>query len=163
MNKTLNRSFNEDNKFGKRGTVKTKKDKLLNIPNKNSDAKKIQKSSSSQSIVKLGSLRITNVDNTNNKLKKKLVRKKTLKLNKKLNAISKNIRNMSNSINNPNEFYMNFFNSIIQKKNRSTLEEEKDEKIKRNYSPVKDIKTVVTTKGSKKMVNMLDDEKSKNN
>jgi hypothetical protein len=70
---------------------------------------------------------------------------------------------MSNSINNPNEFYMNFFNSIIQKKNLSAYEEEKEEKTKSNYSPIKDIKNVLTTKASKKMVKMLDDEKGKNN
>ena len=35
-------------------------------------------------------------------------------MNRKLNTISKNIENANNAINNPNEFYMNFFNNIIQ-------------------------------------------------
>ena len=70
---------------------------------------------------------------------------------------------MSNSINNPNEFYMNFFNNILQKENRSAYEEEKEEKIKRKYSPIKDIKTVISAKESQKFLDVLNDEKSKNN
>jgi len=164
FNKSINRSFNEENKFDKRGTMKIRKDKLQNFSYKNSAAKRFQKSSSSKSILELKSLKITNIDNTNNnKAKKKLIRKKTLNLNKKLNTISKNIQNMSNSINNPNEFYMNFFNNIIQKENRSVYEEEKDQNIKRKYSQVKDIKTVLSAKESKKILDIFDDEKSKNN
>jgi len=157
-----NRSFNEDNKFDKRGTVKIKKDKFLQFSHKNTDKNKFIKSSSTKSLVKLKSLKITNIDKEN-KQKKKLVRKKTLNLNKKLNTISKNIKNMSNSINNPNEFYMNFFNNILQKENRSAYEEEKEEKIKRKYSPIKDIKTVISAKESQKFLDVLNDEKSKNN
>ena len=164
FNKSIDRSFNEENKFDKRGTMKIRKDKLQNFSYKNSAAKRFQKSSSSKSILELKSLKITNIDNTNNnKAKKKLIRKKTLNLNKKLNTISKNIQNMSNSINNPNEFYMNFFNNIIQKENRSVYEEEKDQNIKRKYSQVKDIKTVLSAKESKKILDIFDDEKSKNN
>ena len=113
--------------------MKIKKDKLLQFSHKNTDTNKYIKSSSTKSLVKLKSLKITNSDKEN-KQKKKLVRKKTLNLNKKLNTISKNIKNMSNSINNPNEFYMNFFNNILQKENSSVYVEEKEEKIKRKYS-----------------------------
>ena len=142
--------------------MKIKKDKLLQFSHKNTDTNKYIKSSSTKSLVKLKSLKITNSDKEN-KQKKKLVRKKTLNLNKKLNTISKNIKNMSNSINNPKEFYMNFFNNILQKENRSVYEEEKEEKIKRKYSPIKDIKTLLSAKESQKILDVFNDEKSKNN
>ena len=48
------------------------------------------------------------------KIKRKITKKKLVKVNRKLNTISKNIENANNAINNPNEFYMNFFNNIIQ-------------------------------------------------
>ena len=162
FNRAINKSFNEENKFDKKGTVKIRKDKNLSFSPKNCVLKKLPKSSSSKSILKLKSLKITSIDNANNKLKKKIVRKKALNLNQKLNTISKNIRNMSNSINNPNEFYMNFFNNIIQKENRSVYEEEKEEKFKKKYSPIKDIKTVLSFKESNKVINVFEDEKSKN-
>ena len=44
--------------------------------------------------------------------KKKIVNKQFI--GKRLNTISKNIKNANDVINNPNEFYMNFFNNIIQ-------------------------------------------------
>ena len=44
----------------------------------------------------------------------KIVNKKAF-IGKRLNTISKNIQNANEVINNPNEFYMNFFNNIIQK------------------------------------------------
>jgi hypothetical protein len=167
FSKLINRPINE-NKFEKRGILKIKRGKSLHFFHKNPEVTKLHKSSSSKSIIKLKTLKITNIDNNNNnnnKLKKKLVRKKTLNLNKKLNTITKNIKNMSNSINNPNEFYMNFFNNIIQKENRSIYEEDKEEKFKRNSPPKKDTKTILSVKESKeikKMVNFIDDKKSKN-
>ena len=47
---------------------------------------------------------------------------------KKLNTISKNIENTNNAINNPNEFYMNFFNNIIKNENDIVKAESKKEK-----------------------------------
>lgn len=142
--------------------MKPRKDKFLPFSHKNSDIKKMVKSSSSKSILKLKSLNITNIENAN-KSKRKVIRKKSLNLNKKLNTISKNIKNMSNSINNPNEFYIKFFNNILQKENRSVYEEEKEQKINIKYTPIKDIKTVVSAKESQKLLDIFDDEKSKNN
>jgi hypothetical protein len=46
--------------------------------------------------------------------KKKIINKKSL-IGKKLNVISKNIQNAKEAINNPNEFYMNFFSNILKK------------------------------------------------
>ena len=51
-----------------------------------------------------------------NKIKRKFSKKKIIKVNKKLNAITKNIESTNNAINNPNEFYTNFFNNILNKK-----------------------------------------------
>ena len=61
------------------------------------------------------------------KSKRKMVKKKTL-IGKKLNVISKNIQNAKEAINNPNEFYMNFFNNII----KSNFNEEHDGKKKKS-------------------------------
>jgi hypothetical protein len=52
-------------------------------------------------------------------------------MNKKLNTISKNIKTANESINNPNEFYMNFFNNIIQKSGLDD-EDKKSKKDKKN-------------------------------
>jgi hypothetical protein len=56
-------------------------------------------------------------------VKRKIIKKKTL-IGKKLNAITKNIRNANEAINNPNEFYMNFFNNILQKESFANKEED---------------------------------------
>jgi hypothetical protein len=160
FNKTIIRPFNEGNKFCK---LKTKKDKSPHFSNKNFDIQNSQKSSSSKGLLKLKSLKMTNIFNTN-KFKKKFMTKKSLNLNKKLNVISKNIKNMSNSINNPNEFYMNFFNNILQKENHSEYEEEKEGKFfKKNYSPINKLKTVLSANENDKMVNEFDDGKNKSN
>ena len=62
--------------------------------------------------------------------KRKLSKKKLIKVNKKLYTISKNIESANNAINNPNEFYMNFFNNIIQKDIDKTGDNSKKEKKK---------------------------------
>ncbi len=46
--------------------------------------------------------------------KKKIINRKSL-IGKKLNVISKNIQNAKEAINNPNEFYMNFFSNILKR------------------------------------------------
>ena len=62
--------------------------------------------------------------------KKKQLNKKSL-IGIKLNVISKNIQNANEAINNPNEFYINFFNNIIQKESSVNINED-NEKIKKN-------------------------------
>ena len=49
------------------------------------------------------------------KTKKKLVKKQSINLNKKLNIISNNIKNTSKNINSPEEFYTTFFNNLLIK------------------------------------------------
>ena len=53
------------------------------------------------------------------KSKKKLSKKKPVKINQQLNIISKNIETTSKNINNPGEFYIDFFKNIIAKESRS--------------------------------------------
>ena len=54
------------------------------------------------------------------KIKRIQTRKKSSKIHRQLNIITKNIENASNNINNPNSFYSNFFKNIIDKKTRKT-------------------------------------------
>ena len=56
--------------------------------------------------------------------KKRKNQKKNQNLNKQLNTISKNIQKTNEAINNPNEFYINFFNNIIQRSGYGEQEEE---------------------------------------
>lgn len=61
---------------------------------------------------------IKKINSLSNKFKWKSSKKKKyskLVVNKKLNIISKNIKVANKNINNPNEFYMDFFNNIIKK------------------------------------------------
>ena len=51
-------------------------------------------------------------------------KKKPETINKQLNIISENIKNTSNNINNPQEFYLNLFNDIIAKESKSSNDEE---------------------------------------
>ena len=70
-----------------------------------------------------------------NKIKRKISKKKLVKVKKKLSVITKNIQNTNKAINNPNEFYMNFFNDIIQKETFDIkIDNNKDEKKKKNLS-----------------------------
>ena len=63
------------------------------------------------------------------KIKRKIP-KKNQNLNKKLNVISKNIQNTNEAINNPNEFYVNFFNDIIRRSGYGEQESEDEVDIK---------------------------------
>ena len=73
---------------------------------------------------------------TQNKNKKKVTNEKAL-IGKRLNAISKNIQNAKEAISNPNEFYVNLFNDIIQRESTFNInpddEKEKVNKINNNF------------------------------
>ena len=66
---------------------------------------------------------------SNTKGGRRYTNKKTIQVNQKLNVISKNIQNANEVINNPNEFYMNLFNNILQKEENANDEEEKEQKV----------------------------------
>ena len=91
--------------------------------NKLIDIKKLKKFLSSQNVN--NSFKFNSPFNEENKTKKKFVKKKSSNLNKKLNIISNNIINTSKIINNPEEFYTNFFNNIIIKESNAKVYEKK--------------------------------------
>ena len=128
-NNTLNKKFmnRKSSTFGKlekplnrRGSV------ALNSPNKLD--KRISPFGSLRNSIRI---RYSNIYSPN-KIRRKLTKKKLIKVNKKLNTITKNIENTNNAINNPNEFYMNFFNNIIKKNSIiNIVDEPKKEKEKK--------------------------------
>ena len=65
-----------------------------------------------------------------NKAKRKISKSKLVKVKKKLSVITRNIQNTNNIINNPNEFYMNFFNDIIKNKSFAIKKDDDKEKNK---------------------------------
>ena len=111
-NSNNNKSTHNNNKTNKSLSVT----KLAQIKKKNL--------LSSQTIIKSKTLKFTQINDTP-KSKKRSSKKKNQNMNMKLKAISQNIKIANESINNPYEFYMNFFNNIIQ---RSSL----DDKGKKN-------------------------------
>ena len=98
----LNKKLIKNNEIKERKSFSS--NKIPEITNK--------KFCSSQNIDGKNLLKISN--HVSSKNRRKLSNKKN-HVNKMLNAISKNIQKTNESINNPNEFYMNFFNDIIQK------------------------------------------------
>ena len=87
------------------------------------DKRKLTKFPSSQNI--LNCLKFNSPLTEDIKNKKKLVKKESSNLNKKLNIISNNIKNTSKIINNPEEFYTDFFNNILIKESSAKVYEKK--------------------------------------
>lgn len=92
-----------------------KKGKYLGSSNQLIEIKKNGKFSLTRNYADLKVNRTPNLDSR----KIKRSSKKKPGINKQLNKISKNIKNTSNNINNPEEFYKNLFNNIIQRESRS--------------------------------------------
>ena len=102
----------------------------------------------------------------NKKVKKKMTKKKPEKINQQLNIISKNIENTSKNINNPEEFYMNFFTNIIAKKTKSVNGDEKAENnVDNMLSPNSGEVSVSnnTKRRSSKYLNILDSASKESN
>ena len=87
------------------------------------DKRKLTKFPSSQNI--LNCLKFNSPFTEDIKTKKKCVKKESSNLNKKLNIISNNIKNTSKIINNPEEFYTDFFNNILIKESSAKVYEKK--------------------------------------
>ena len=90
---------------------------LTNIDKKNETKNRRHESVKNLLEKKQSNINIIDIINkkfTNTNKKKK--RKSDINVNKKLNLISKNIQGANKNINNPEEFYMDFFNNIIKKK-----------------------------------------------
>ena len=107
-----------------------KKGKYLGSSNKLIEIKNNDKFLSTRNYADLKVNRTPNLDSR--KLKRSP--KKKSGINKQLNIISKNIKNTSRNINNPEEFYKNLFNNIIQRESRSFNGDKEENKILHFYS-----------------------------
>ena len=88
---------------------------------------------------------------------RKNTKKKPEKINKQLNIISKNIESSSKNINNPEEFYMNFFTNIIAKESRRFNEDENsDSNNKRIIDNSMELNNVNTNRKSSNPINVFD-------
>ena len=67
-----------------------------------------------------------------------------------MNIISKNIKNTSNNINNPQEFYFNLFNNIIAKESKMSNDEESNIKANNTLNKYSDLKKPLNKKQSNK-------------
>ena len=100
---------------------KTKREKLESSGKIFLQIKKSDNFASTRNIIDLRKINTPILEGR--KLKRK---KKPEKINKQLNIISKNIKNTSHNINNPQDFYFNLFNNIIAKEKSCVEEEGKD-------------------------------------
>jgi len=151
-----------DGEINQKNKLKYKLKRKSDNIKKNSDIKseikfneiKNKKFSSSKSIKKFKN---TNIDSVY-KFNRKTYNKKNQQVNKELNTISQNIKNTNNAINNPNEFYMNFFNNIIQRSGYCDQEDEekiikgkKEKKISiTNHSGIKHNYTIISARDKAK-------------
>ena len=119
-------------------------DKKVEIKNRRHESvKNLLEKKPSKSNINIIDIINKNYTNTNN-LKNK--RKSDINVNQKLNLISKNIQGANKNINNPEEFYMDFFNNIIKQKSvgvekfedknngNKTSNENLYEKMQKNYT-----------------------------
>jgi len=114
----------KQNSFGNTSDSNKSKKNIKKIStNKIIDIKRLKKFPSSQNI--MNSLKFNSPFIEETKIKKKFIKKESTNLNKKLNIISNNIKNTSRIINNPEEFYMDFFNNILIKESSSKVYEKK--------------------------------------
>ena len=93
----------------------------VNASEKNKDEKLVRgKYESFKKLISRNQSINNNLNSPSSKYKCKSPKKRkndSLGFNKKLNIISKNIKGANKNINNPNEFYMDFFNNIIKQEN----------------------------------------------
>ena len=116
--------------------INTNKSKNFENKNENSNNKSEKSSSLVKNDNKLSKFSVirnskrfgTSKINSPSKMRRKLSKKKLVKVKQKLKSISKNIQSTNNAINNPNEFYMNFFNKIMNKKSFGVVNEKDEEK-----------------------------------
>ena len=114
----------KQNSFGNTSDSNKSKKNIKKIStNKIIDIKRLKKFPSSQNI--MNSLKFNSPFTEDIKIKKKFIKKESSNLNKKLNIISNNIKNTSKIMNNPEEFYMDFFNNILIRETSSKVYEKK--------------------------------------
>ena len=137
LTKTENEEEIDSNKKIKRGKLDSAS-KILQV-------KGNEKLISTRNIIDLRKIKSPTLEHR--KLKKK---KKPEKINKQLNIISKNIKNTSNNINNPQEFYFNLFNNIIAKESKMSNDEESNIKANNTLNKYSDLKKPLNKKQSNK-------------
>ena len=135
--KTENEEEIDSNKKIKRGKLDSAS-KILQV-------KGNEKLISTRNIIDLRKIKSPTLEHR--KLKKK---KKPEKINKQLNIISKNIKNTSNNINNPQEFYFNLFNNIIAKESKMSNDEESNIKANNTLNKYSGLKKPLNKKQSNK-------------
>ena len=135
--KTENEEEIDSNKKIKRGKLDSAS-KILQV-------KGNEKLISTRNIIDLRKIKSPTLEHR--KLKKK---KKPEKINKQLNIISKNIKNSSKNINNPQEFYFNLFNDIISKESKMSNDEESNIKSNNTLNKYSDLKKPLNKKESNK-------------
>ena len=127
-NCNYNNQFNlesDKNNINSLGISNLKSTKNINIninaSEKNKDEKLVRgKYESFKKLISRNQSINNNLNSPSSKYKCKSPKKRkndSLGFNKKLNIISKNIKGANKNINNPNEFYMDFFNNIIKQEN----------------------------------------------
>ena len=124
-------------------TNKNKYD-IISLNDKNNSLGKMnineeyQRFNSNKKIISLTNILENNtLKSTSNYLKKfhrNQTRKKTAKINKQLNLITKNIENTSKNINNPEKFYSNFFKNIIDKDKQISNSNNKTPNARKNFN-----------------------------
>jgi hypothetical protein len=110
LKKLVTKKSNNIDKVGKNGNKIIKRGSAILITNHKLE-KKLSRFDSFSKILKTRNSCNINIQK---RVKRKYTKKKLIQVYKKLDTISKNIENANNAINNPNEFYMNFFNNIIK-------------------------------------------------
>ena len=132
LKKLVTKKSNNIDKVGKNGNKISKRGSAILITNHKLEKKLSRFDSFSKILKTRNSCNI----NSQKRVKRKYTKKKLIQVYKKLDTISKNIENANNAINNPNEFYMNFFNNIIKNKkydNDIIKEEPKKEKVSNTF------------------------------
>ena len=103
----------------------------------------------------------SNFKSLESRVSKKRLKSDLVKVNEKLNMISKNIKGANKNINNPDEFYMDFFNNIIKQETGTLVknEDKKDDKKPSNnndsLSPKKSRLSEKIVHNKRKMLNTL--------
>jgi hypothetical protein len=126
------KSKKQNSLSNKSDSIKSKRNEKKISTNKIIDLRKLKRFPSSQNI--MNSLNFNSLFIEDSKIKRKFFKKESSNLTKKLNIISNNIKNTSKIINNPEEFYADFFNNILIKESSARYEKKKLNHIRNEFS-----------------------------
>ena len=129
------KSKKQNSLSNKSDSIKSKRNEKKISTNKIIDLRKLKRFPSSQNI--MNSLNFNSLFIEDSKIKRKFFKKESSNLTKKLNIISNNIKNTSKIINNPEEFYADFFNNILIKESSARYEKKNSITLETNSRPKK--------------------------